>query len=89
MKSKSAVPLLLLLVVGAIFGYSGCTAIGFGIGAITDSYKPDYDTIPGWRAGSIKRGNDITLTKEEWGRAEGRVSRTGHGCCFSVCSVVQ
>jgi hypothetical protein len=63
MKSKSAVPLLMLLVLGAIFGYSGCTAIGFGIGAAIDSSKPGYDTIPGWRAASIKRGKDITLTK--------------------------
>jgi hypothetical protein len=64
MKSKSAVPLLLLLVVSAIFGYSGCTAIGFCIGAAIDSDKPDYDTIPGWRAASIERGKDITLTKK-------------------------
>jgi hypothetical protein len=63
MKSKSAVPLLLLLVVGAIFGNSGCTAIGFGVGAAIDSSKPDYVTIPGWRAASIKRGKDIKLTK--------------------------
>ncbi len=47
-----------------IFGYSGCTAIGYGIGAAIDSHKQDYDTIPGWRAASIKRGRDITLTKK-------------------------
>ena len=64
MKSRSAVSLLLLLGIGAIFGCSGCTAIGFGIGAAIDSSKPAYDTIPGWRAGSIERGKDITLTKK-------------------------
>jgi hypothetical protein len=39
MKSKSAVPLLLLLVVGAIFAYSGCAAIGNSIGARVDSHS--------------------------------------------------
>ena len=64
MKSQSAIPLILLLGIGAIFGYSGCTAIGYGIGAAIDSSKPDsYDTIPGWRAESIERGKHITLTK--------------------------
>jgi hypothetical protein len=48
----------------AILGYSGCTAIGFGVGAIIDSQKPDYDTIPGWYATSVWRGEDIRLTKK-------------------------
>jgi hypothetical protein len=62
MKSKSAVPLLMLLVLGAIFGYSGCTAIGYGIGSAIDSHKQDYDTIPGWRAAGVERGKNIALT---------------------------
>jgi hypothetical protein len=62
MKRKPIVPLLLLFGTVAIFGYSGCTAIGFGIGAAIDSHRPDYDTIPGWSAASIERGKDIKLT---------------------------
>jgi hypothetical protein len=58
--------ILILLLIGtvAIFEYSGCTAIGFGVGAIIDSQKPDYDTIPGWYATSVWRGEDIRLTKK-------------------------
>jgi hypothetical protein len=58
--------ILILLLIGAevVFGYSGCTAIGFGVGAIIDSQKADYDTIPGWYSTSIWRGEDIRVTKK-------------------------
>ena len=64
MKSKPTVPLLLLLGTMAILGYSGCTAIGFCGGAIIDSQKSDYDTIPGSHVASVKSGKDIRLTKK-------------------------
>jgi hypothetical protein len=58
-------------VVGAIFGYGGCTAIGYSIGAGVDNNTPDYHTIPGCGAGSIERGKDITLTKKNGEEVKG------------------
>jgi hypothetical protein len=72
MKSKSAVPLLLLSGVLAIFGNSGCTAIGYGIGAAIDNHKQDYDTIPGWRAAGVERGKDISLMKKSGEELKGK-----------------
>jgi hypothetical protein len=72
MKRKPVVPMLMLLGTVAIFGYSGCTAIGFGVGAIIDSQKPDYDTIPGWYATSVWRGEDIRLTKKTGEELKGK-----------------
>jgi hypothetical protein len=71
MKSKSLIPVLLLLGISAIFGYSGCSAIGFGIGGAIDSHKPDYDTIPGWRAASIQWGKHIALTEKNGEEVKG------------------
>jgi hypothetical protein len=58
--------ILILLLFGtvAIFGYSGCTAIGYSIGEGIDSQRPDYDTIPGSHVASIEQGKDIKLTME-------------------------
>jgi hypothetical protein len=64
MKGRAYLVLMAPAIVSSIFLLSGCTAIGFGIGAIIDSNKSDYDTIPVWHAASIERGKDITIVKK-------------------------
>jgi hypothetical protein len=53
-----------MLGVVAIFGYSGCTAVGFVVGASIDARTSDYDTIAGSNAASVEWGKEITLTKK-------------------------
>jgi len=41
---------------------NGCSVIGFGVGAISDSTKPDSLTVPGWEVQTVKPGREIKLT---------------------------
>ncbi|MGH8004366.1 MAG: hypothetical protein ACRECJ_06555 [Limisphaerales bacterium] len=40
---------------------AGCTLIGFGVGSIVDSTKPDRRPLPGWKMEALKPGTKIDL----------------------------
>lgn len=53
---------VLALFVVIALATNGCSVIGFGIGAISDSTKPDSLTVPGWEVQTVKPGREIKLT---------------------------
>jgi len=43
---------------------AGCSVIGLGLGAISDSKKPDRHVIPGWQIGTLEPGTPVSVVLE-------------------------
>ena len=70
MQGKASLTLALCTVVG--LATNGCSVIGLGIGAISDSAKPDSLTVPGWEVQTVKPGREIKLTLRDGERLTGK-----------------
>lgn len=65
MKSKIHLALAMLLLGTAAFHLQGCSVIGLGIGAVSDSRKPDSLMIPGYQIPTIKPGTEMSVVLVE------------------------
>lgn len=78
---KKYIPLIalaLLAFVAVILAISGCSVIGFTIGAISDASKPDTITVPGWELELVETGRPIRVTLKNGDWVEGRFAGIAH-----------
>ena len=70
MQSRALAVFSFLVLVALAAG--GCSVIGLGIGAISDSAKPDSLTVPGWEVRTVKPGREMKLTLRDGEQLTGR-----------------
>jgi hypothetical protein len=64
-------PLALPAVFTAAVAASGCTAIGFGIGAVIDNSHKNPDTVEGWQILRIEKGTWVKVFLRDGSEVEG------------------
>lgn len=70
MQGKALLVLALCTVVA--LAANGCSVIGLGVGAISDSAKPDSLTVPGWEVQTVKPGREMKLTLRDGEQLAGK-----------------
>jgi hypothetical protein len=62
----------LILIVVWVWQFCGCSVIGLGIGAWSDSRKPNNAIFPGWELEKVKPGQKVILLLRDGNQVKGK-----------------